>query len=207
MTEGFKDKPQFILASSSPRRQQLLGEAGYRFDVVDPPLEEPDERHKGLAPAQLAEALAYFKARAVAEGRGYAQPVLAADTVVALGEQVIGKPIDADDARRILSSLAGTQHEVITGVALVAPGGRRALASRTTRVRMRELSPDQIGQYISTGLWEGKAGAYGIQDGDDAFVEAIDGSFSNVVGLPMELVPMLLEMLENEADKDFKSCE
>ncbi len=181
----------FILASQSPRRQQLLREAGYSFEVVPPPVPEPPTPEQHLSPAQQAEALAYFKARSVADATGWRKPVLGADTVVALGERIFGKPADAADARRVLQALAGTDQAVITGVALLGPGGCRWIGSQATLVRMRAMSEAEMDAYIASGAWEGKAGAYGIQDAGDAFVTAVEGSFSNVVGLPLELVDEL----------------
>lgn len=192
---------RFILASNSPRRRQLLCEAGYAFRVVVPPLEEPNEQGGSLSPAQQAEALAYYKARAVADQVGDELPILAADTVVTDGRRVFGKPADADDARRILGQLAGTRHQVITGVALLARG-KRVIASQSTTVQMRPMTPAELDNYIRSNAWQGKAGAYGIQDQGDAFVERVEGSFSNVVGLPMELVVPLLDKAITEDDAD-----
>ena len=185
----------FILASQSPRRRQLLADAGYGFEVISPTLMEPEAEQIGLPPAQQAESLAYFKARTVMEEHHPPLPVLAADTVVALGERLFGKPRDAADARRILSTLSGTRHQVITGVALLDPVGHRLIASEVTHVRMRPMAPDELDRYIESNLWDGKAGAYGIQDRDDPVVECIEGSFSNVVGMPMDLLKGLFAQL------------
>ncbi len=160
--------------------------------VVAPTIAEPDEAFSGLSPAQQAESLAYFKARAVADlhpGRY----VLGADTIVALGSRILGKPADADDARTMLQNLSGTRHRVITGVALLAPEGRRLIASDVTYITMRPMTPEEIEQYVASGEWIGKAGAYAIQETADRFVQNVEGSFSNVVGLPMELVARMLE--------------
>jgi septum formation protein len=186
------DDTPLVLASSSPRRKQLLDEAGLGYEVVPPPLAEPVHLGEGLPPARRAEALAYFKARAVADVRPEAL-VLGADTVVAVGGEVVGKPADAADARRILRLLSGTRQAVITGVALLGPG-RRSIASETTYVTMRDMGDDELEAYIASGEWEGKAGAYAIQETADRFVTKLEGSFSNVVGLPMELVSRLLRL-------------
>jgi septum formation protein len=186
--------PEFVLASSSPRRRQLLQEAGYRFTVVEPSVAEPDEAFTGLSPAQQAESLAYFKARAVSDlypGRC----VLGADTIVAVGAKVLGKPGDADDARTMLQNLSSTHHAVITGVALLTPDCRRIIASDVTYVTMRAITPEEIQQYIDSGEWIGKAGAYAIQETADRFVAKVEGSFSNIVGLPMELLARMLERI------------
>ena len=188
-------RPQcpFILASASPRRAALLREYDYEFDIVVAPLKEPERLADATTPAELAEALSYFKARAVADGfqRGV---VLGADTVAALGGTIFGKPTGVEDARRILQSLSGTRHEVITGVTLLdAATGKREIRHTRTGVVMKSLSEKELSDYLATGAWQGKAGAYGIQDYGDAFVERIDGSFTNVVGLPMELVTSMLD--------------
>ena len=162
--------------------------AGYEFKVAVPPFEEPDFLHPHVAPERHAEALAYFKACSVADHLRDVI-VLGADTVAALDGEPIGKPVDREDARRILKKLSDTEHRVITGVALVdATSNRRLMRHDVTTVRVRPLSDETIDAFLDTGQWEGKAGAYGIQDEGDPFVERIDGSFSNVVGLPMELL-------------------
>ncbi|MGC9455036.1 MAG: Maf family protein [Phycisphaerae bacterium] len=184
-----------VLASSSPRRKQLLEEAGIAFEAVDPPVAEPVDIQEGVLPARLAEALAYFKARSVAESRPNAL-VLGADTVVSLAGEILGKPADAEDARRMLHALSDTRQAVITGVALLGVR-KRCIASETTYVTMRKITDDEIEQYIESGEWRGKAGAYAIQETADRFVTAVEGSFSNVVGLPMELVTRLLRLAEN----------
>jgi MAF protein len=169
-----------------------MREHGYEVEVITPPLEEPVFLHSGLPPAEQAEALSYFKAESAAtvvtDG-----VILAGDTIVSLKDQVYGKPADREDARMILSALAGTTHCVITGVALLDPlNGERLIRHDTTAVTMRPISSDELEAYLDTDAWSGKAGAYGIQDRGDAFVERIDGSFTNVVGFPMELVSQML---------------
>jgi len=191
--------PEFILASRSPRRRQLLEQAGYRFRVVPPPLPEPTCAALEAEPARLAEALAYFKARAVSL-RLPGEVVLGADTVVACGGRLLGKADTAEEARQMLSTLSGTRHAVVTGLALLVPARgaglapRRHLASETTYVTMRPLSEEEIGRYVASGEWRDKAGAYAIQESADAFVQRLEGSFSNVVGLPMDLLARLLEV-------------
>lgn len=188
-----RSAPRLILASASPRRAQLLREAGYTFDVRVPPLAEPEPHTTRRPPSQHAEASSYFKASAVARSLDTGI-VVGADTVVALGDQMFGKAADADDARRILRTLAGTRHSVITGVTIIdAATGRRAIRHAVTFVSMRPMTPEGLEAYVASGGWAGKAGAYGIQDHGDAFVERIEGSFSNVVGLPMELLAEMLE--------------
>jgi septum formation protein len=184
---------RFILASNSPRRRQLLAEAGYDFKVVSPRWPEPAAEEIDPNAAQFAQAASYFKARSVAS-LCRSNVILAADTVVARDGRIYGKPADREDARRILQSLSGTTHEVITGVTVLDPrSGRRVITKDHTAVTMRRMSPHELEEYLDSGEWQDKAGSYGIQDIGDKFVERISGSFSNVVGLPMELVIDLLE--------------
>ena len=187
---------RLILASASPRRPALLREYGYTFEVIEPRLHEPDELAGNPTPEAQAEALSYFKARSAADvvNEGI---ILAADTVVALEDCQFGKPADRDDARRILQALTGTTHTVITGVTLLdAATGERLIQHDSTAVTMKPMTEAEMERYLDTGAWEGKAGAYGIQDRGDAFVERTEGSFTNVVGLPMELVSAMLEKWE-----------
>jgi septum formation protein len=180
-----------ILASASPRRQSLLSEAGYVFTIEPADIDESNTP-AGLLPSGVAEYLAFTKATAVAE-RNSGAVVLGADTVVAFGDQLLGKARDADDARRILELLSGTTHLVITGVAVVCKETGFARRTRTlSAVRMRHLSRDAIERYIVTNDWVGKAGAYGIQD-SDPFVTRLTGSHTNIVGLPMGETKRLLE--------------
>lgn len=188
--------PKLILASSSPRRRQLLQEAGYPFDVVEPPIGEPQEETDDLSPTELAEAWAYFKARTVQQNNPD-RWVLAADTIVAAGGQILGKPADANQARFMLEHLSDTRHCVISGVALLGKKDKRILSSDTTYITMKPMSTEEIDQYVESGEWVGKAGAYAIQETADRFIENVEGSFTNVVGLPMELVErMICELQE-----------
>lgn len=183
--------PRLILASGSPRRQQLLREAGYAF-TIDPADVDEDDYPDGTKPGDLAESLALRKAQAVAE-RHPDDVVLGADTVVAFGDTILGKPADADDARRMLALLGGTTHLVITGVALVRRATSFLRQSRVmSAVHMRPLSNDEIDRYVASGDWQGKAGGYGIQD-DDPFVTRMGGCLTNIVGLPMTTTKELLE--------------
>ncbi len=185
-------KPPLILASASPRRAELLREHGYDFTVMVPPISEPASDVEHLSPVELAEALSYFKARSVAEQIEVGR-VLGADTVACLGDEIFGKPADRGDARRILEALSGTTHRVITGVTLLDARSRgRLIRHDTTAVVMRRLSETELTAYLDSNEWQGKAGAYGIQDRGDRFVERIEGSFTNVVGLPMELLALML---------------
>jgi septum formation protein len=201
------DLPAFILASRSPQRQELLRRAGYSFRVVGPPVHEPPTHEAHATPAQLAEALAYFKARSVFRDHGD-RLVLGADTVAALDGRIYGKAETDDDARRILSDFAGRRQDVITGLALLWPSrqpGRapeRLIASETTHVTMRPCAAEEIDRYVASGEWRDKAGAYAIQETGDAFVEKVEGSFTNVVGLPMELLERMLRQVGRGESKD-----
>jgi septum formation protein len=187
---------KLILASSSPRRRDLLREAGVDFHVIPPAVDEPADLSCALKPTHVAEALAYFKARAVSDAWPRNR-VLGADTIVAMDDEIMGNPADADDARRMLGKLSRNRHEVITGVAIILAGRLRLIASDTTHVTMRPMSEQEIEQYIDSGEWEGKAGAYAIQETADRFVVKLEGSFSNVVGLPVELVERMLRQVHS----------
>jgi septum formation protein len=181
---------QFVLASRSPRRESLLREAGYQF-IIDPADVDEDDYPPEVMPADLASRLARMKSFAVAARRPN-EIVLGADTVVAFGDKVLGKPKDAADAKRMLRLLSGTTHVVITGVSLICRDKdfheeKRELSG----VRMRELRDDEIEKYVQSNEWVGKAGGYGIQD-NDPFVKCMWGCHSNVVGLPMKLVQVML---------------
>jgi len=174
---------RLILASGSPRRRQLLAEAGYAFDIVASDVDE-SQVPAGLHPGELAEWLAVRKAQAVAEQFPDAV-VLGADTVVAYGSRTLGKPTDAADARLMLQTLGGTAHHVITGVAVVARSRDWIRHARVlSAVHLRQLTADEIDRYIASNEWQGKAGGYGIQD-NDPFVTRISGCHTNIVGLPM----------------------
>ena len=181
-----------ILASASPRRRNLLAEIGLRFDVYPCPLSEPLRKPATVAPAAWAEALACFKAHAVAE-RFPGRWVLGADTIVVCGGELLGKPDDVADARRMLELQAGRATDVITGVCVLrrVERVRRMIGHEVTTVWMRN-APGEREAYLSSGDWRGKAGAYGIQDVADRLVDCIEGSFSNVVGLPRTLVRRML---------------
>ena len=184
---------RLILASASERRQALLRRMGYAFEVVPPNVDESVP--PGLPPERVAERLAERKAAAVAAGLSGAL-VIGADTIVALGDEIIGKPRDRADARRILRRLRGTAQRVITGVCLLDTAtGRRLVAHETSLVKAAPVSDDEIDRYVASGLGDDKAGAYAVQEADDPFVQSIDGSFDNVVGLPTELLARLLSEL------------
>ncbi|MBI2156795.1 MAG: septum formation protein Maf [Candidatus Rokubacteria bacterium] len=178
-----------ILASASPRRRELLGRICPAFTVV------PADVDESLDPGPVAaavERLALRKARAVASGARDAV-VLAADTVVVVDGVVLGKPAGPAEARAMLRRLRGRVHEVVTGVAVVDAAGREASLSVTTRVLMAAYSDATLHAYAASGAPLDKAGAYAIQDRDGALVDGLAGSYTNVVGLPLEATRRLLE--------------
>ena len=198
-----KASPEFILASQSPRRRDLLKAAGFDFRVIVPDIDETP--NPGESPARFARRAARDKARAVAARLPpSARPrvVVACDTVVALGPRIVGKPRSASEAVRMLQALSGRTHEVISGLALLhgLPDGRspRGLHSRSrtvrTRVRFRRLTTGEIKRYVASGEPMDKAGAYAIQEGASGMVVSIRGSYTNVVGLPLaELIAWLTD--------------
>ena len=182
--------PRFILASASPRRQSLLRDAGYEFEVDPADIDETPPR--GLLPSKVALYLAEEKAKAVTS-RHPDDIVLAADTVVAFGDTLLGKPTDAAHAKKMLQLLAGTTHLVITGVCVMRQSPAFFKSTRImSAVKMRFLTPGEIDRYVDSNEWEGKAGGYGIQD-RDPFVVRQSGSHTNIVGLPMSATRQLLE--------------
>ena len=183
-----------ILASASPRRRRLLAELVPAFDVVP---SEVDETLDPSSPAEAqAVALAVEKARKAAErfSRG---TVIAADTIVAVeGVGVVGKPSNREEAARILLRVSGKRHKVVTGVCVLdLQTGTELTGADATWVKMRRMSPQEVEDYAASGEAIGKAGAYAIQETGDRFVESVEGSFSNVVGLPLELLDRLLTRL------------
>lgn len=182
--------PRLILASSSPRRKSLLEEAGYKFLIH--PADVDETPPPNILPVELAELLSLAKGNAVAE-KYPEDVVLAADTVVAFGDYILGKPADAAQARNMLSLLSGTTHIVITGVTVIRKSaGINRSVHVMSAVRMGMLSQRQIEQYVAGNQWQGKAGGYGIQD-PDPFVERIRGCHTNIVGLPMKTTKRMLE--------------
>lgn len=181
-----------ILASASARRQELLARVYPHFVVERCPYAEPPFDASRVRPQEWVLALAHFKARAIADRHPECW-VLGADTVVACAGEMLGKPRDEADARRMLELQARHVSDVLTGVCLLRMGRlpRRLTRSEVTRVWMRD-DPAARREYLESGDWAGKAGAYGIQTVGDRLVERIDGSFSNVVGLPIGLVGRLL---------------
>ena len=183
---------RLVLASSSPRRAELLSAAGFSFEILPVNLDE------GSRPGETAEEyvarLAEAKAAAAGGPTPFPEVVLGADTTVVCDRRILGKPADAADAARMLRLLAGRAHDVLTGICLLT-GSRRLVHVERSRVRMSSMSDAEIAWYIASGEPMDKAGGYAAQGRASRFIEAIDGSYSNVVGLPVARVYALLKEL------------
>ncbi|HLM79293.1 MAG TPA: Maf family protein [Terriglobales bacterium] len=191
--------PMLVLASASPRRQELLRSAGINFEVQ--PADIPENALPGEAAKDCAERLAREKALAVARQRPH-DCVLGADTVVVVDGQLLGKPSDAADATRMLRLLSGREHQVITGVCLVV-SAQPSIASETTLVTVSEITEKDIADYIASGEPIDKAGAYAIQGLASRWIPRIEGDYSNVVGLPVALVLRMLRERASEIGSQF----
>ena len=181
---------KFILASSSPRRRELLTSIGLEFEVI--PSQIPEEHQAGEAPEEYVARLSREKAQAIASKHS-GRWVIAADTTVLLGEELLEKPVDATDAARMLATIAGRTHVVYTGVTLQnAARGWHDTRVAESEVRMLPLSAAEIDWYVKTGEPLDKAGAYAVQGIGAMFIESIHGSYTNVVGLPLALLFQML---------------
>ena len=186
--------PPLVLASASPRRLALLRQIGVEPDeIFDPAVDEtplprelPRAHASRLAAAKTAAAAARCTAPCL---------ILGADTVVACGRRILPKAADLESARDCLRLLSGRRHRVYTAVAMRAPDGREALRVVMTMVRFKRLAADELQRYLASGEWQGKAGGYAIQGRAEAFILAINGSYSNVVGLPLAVTADLLRGL------------
>ena len=188
-------RPKLILASCSPRRRELLAGAGYSFEVYPPTQTAERGPWSGEDPARFVARLARQKAADVASRvtRGL---ILGCDTVAECDGQILGKPAGQDDARRMLETLRGRKHRVLTGLCLwQQPGGRADVRVDVTTLRMDPLTRAEIDDYLAGSEWEGKAGAFGYQD-HLGWVHVVEGSQSNVVGLPLELLAEMLRDYE-----------
>jgi septum formation protein len=178
--------PRLVLASASPRRAEILRAVGWEFETAPSDIDE--SARAGESPREYVERLAREKAEGAARARLFGL-VLGADTTVVVEGAILAKPLDEEDARRMLRSLRGRWHEVLTGVALVrAEDGRAVVAHERTRVRFSEMTDAEIAWYVATGETADKAGAYAVQGRGALFVEEIEGDYWNVVGLPVRLV-------------------
>lgn len=192
---------RYILASASPRRREILTDMGLEFSVVTA---DTDERGELSDPAELAEELAVGKGRAVADrllGEGALSNediIISADTIVVLGGEILGKPKDREDARRMIKALSGRAHTVISGVALTK-GGESFSAHSSTTVYFDELSECEIERYLDTKEPYDKAGAYGIQGRASAWISRIEGCYFGVVGLPVNTLDRLHRQVTGRA--------
>jgi septum formation protein len=173
--------PPLLLASTSPRRREILEQLGIPFDVVSPDYDETEDDPVAHAVGKARSALALAGDR----------PVLGCDTEVICDGRVYGKPQSATDAERMLESLAGRTHEVVSGLALITPAWEEVHRA-VTLVTFRELTPRDLARYVGSGEWEGRAGAYAIQGIGASLVERIDGDYLNVVGLPAAVLVHVL---------------
>lgn len=188
------------LASQSPRRRQLLEQIGVRHELLvadgGEDVEALEATRAGELPAHYVERVTRAKLRAAiarhAKRKLAPAPIVCADTAVAIGTTILGKPADADDAARMLALLAGRTHRVLTAVA-VAANGRSRLAVNVSRVRFAAIAPERIARYVASGEPFGKAGAYAIQSAAAAWIERIDGSYTGIMGLPLHETAVLLE--------------
>jgi septum formation protein len=190
---GPEAQRNLVLASASPRRREILERLGFEFEVLPAGVDEDDiecadhARFAILAAERKADAARRERPRST---------VVAADTIVVCGDSRLGKPLDEADAISMLRTLSGRAHEVVTGVAVIAPDGRPFAEAETTRVYFRAISDEDVARYVGTGEPFGKAGAYAIQGYAAPFIERIEGCYFNVVGLPVSLLFSMLSKIE-----------
>jgi len=184
-----------ILASASPRRAQLLREAGFSFTIQTSPVAEPTRKPAAIPTELWPMALAFIKAHAAQQKLRHKDAlVIGADTIVVLAGRILNKPANRAHARRMLLCLSGKTHLVITGLALLR-GDHHRLTRAVSVCRVRKLSPRWLETYLDSNLWQGKAGAYGIQDYNAPWVTLLTGERSNVIGLPMDLLKSELQSM------------
>jgi septum formation protein len=199
MSSAISNNPTLVLASSSPRRRELISLLGLPVRIV--PSHADEHTPEEWSPAQIVEGLALRKASAVKNemmsGIGDSSIVVGSDTIVVLNGKVMGKPRDEQDAKDMLHRLSGNVHEVYTGVSCIRVSDSKTVtAHRVTKVKMRALTEGQISRYVATGEPMDKAGAYGIQEIGALLVESIEGCYFNVVGLPVSLLALQLEQFD-----------
>jgi septum formation protein len=183
--------PKLILASRSPQRRRLLAEAGYEFDIIAPAVQVECGVCSRESPAEMVARLAYAKAANIA-AQIQQGVILSCDTLAECDGQVLGKPPDISTARRMLELLSGREHRVLSGLCLWNyPAHQPDTRVAVTHLKMEQLSPAQLDEYLQSYQWEGKAGAFGYQD-RLGWVRIVEGSESNVIGLPMELLAQML---------------
>jgi septum formation protein len=202
MPEG--EPAPLILASASPRRRQLMSDAGYEFTVVLPQVDESAFDVDQANPVEYTKLLALAKAESVAQKHPDSF-VIGADTIVDFKGRIIGKAVNAEEAGEITKKLFSAPHKVITGLAIVRLGdGTELVQSDSTTIYPKKMTAEQIADHVKGGSWQDKAGAYAIQETGDEFVEKIEGSLTNVMGLPMELLESLFVQLRISANKEPK---
>ncbi len=186
-----ESKLKLILASSSPQRRRLMTDAGYTFEVVVPAEHAECDPAAGETPLDYAARMAYQKAADVVQ-RVPSGVVIACDTIVECGGEILGKPADMADARRMLSALSGQEHHVFSGLCVwPRPDGPAVVRTAETRLVMHRLSAEVLDEYLASGQWAGKSGAFGYQD-RNGWLDVVAGSESNVIGLPLELLGEML---------------
>ena len=194
-----------ILASASPRRRQLLAEAGFVFETLPPDENAEDKCRTNEPPKEYVQRLAFQKTKNVAN-KVEQGIILGGDTVVLCGESLLEKPIDRNDARKMLQQLRGQVHHVLSGLCFIKKqiGCEMTMCQGTdvTRLVMQPISDDDLETYLDTDMWQGKAGAFGYQDGND-WITILEGSESNVVGLPMELFRTMYCSLMEHTQRHF----
>jgi septum formation protein len=193
-----------VLASSSPRRSEILRAVNWPFSIS--PTDVDESRKPGEGAIAYVERLALEKAEAAARHSEGASIVLGADTVVVIGDEILGKPVDEEDAKRMLRMLSGRWHEVLTGVALVRTGDSKGtrVAHESTQVRFAEMDEDEIVWHVANGSPLDKAGAYAVQGLAALFIREIQGDYWNVVGLPVQLVYKLAREMRSEGKRSFE---
>lgn len=189
-------RPSIVLASASPRRRQLLQQIGLEFQVV--PSRACEDLLPGETPEEHVIRLSRDKAAEVASRKElFGRWVIGSDTIVLIGDQILGKPKDDQDAARMLRQLSGREHQVLSGFAVIdRQSGRQLAEAVSTRVRFRDLTEVEIARYIASGEPADKAGSYAIQGLGVCFVAGIEGSYSNVVGLPLCRLTLALKQIE-----------
>lgn len=185
-------KHQIILASGSPRRKELLKTIVNKFKVIASNIDE--SRIKAGSPIGFAKKAALLKAKAVAK-KHKKSIVIGADTIVVLGKKILGKPKNSQDAFKMLKSLSGTTHKVITGLTVIAPGQKIITKAVVTKIKMKKVPLKYINEYVVSGGPLDKAGGYGIQEIEELFIKEIDGDYDNVVGLPVLCLKQILDQL------------
>lgn len=195
LTDKVNEPDRIILASGSPRRKELMANAGYRFEVIIPHCSVEESINRSLTPIEFVREAAYRKAEAIAKEINASAIVIAADTVASCDKEILGKPRDRVDAKRMLKLMSGRLHDVYTGVSIWhRPSNRHITHVETTQLQMKNLQHDKLEAHLDSGDWVGKAGAFGFQDGLD-WVSVVSGLESNVVGLPIEILSELIEQV------------